>query len=239
MRNVLRLTCLLLALALLASCAKKAKSGAVDFGNPNSKFSYAIGLDIGTSLKDVKDMVDLQTILKGMEDQLAGKTPLLKPEEATQIKQEMFTKMQAALSQKNIKEEEKFFSENKSKPGVIATPSGLQYQVIKEGSGPKPTAADVVTVHYTGMLIDGKEFDSSMKRGQPATFPLNGVIPGWTEGIQLMKVGGKSKLFIPSKLGYGERGTPGGPIPPNATLIFEVELLSIGQGGQPGQPSMQ
>ncbi|MCB1157821.1 MAG: FKBP-type peptidyl-prolyl cis-trans isomerase [Leptospiraceae bacterium] len=120
---------------------------------------------------------------------------------------------------------EKFLTENKGKEGVKVTPSGLQYKVIKEGSGAKPTATNTVKVHYVGTLIDGSEFDSSYKRGQPAVFPLNGVIPGWTEGLQLMTVGSKYKFFIPSHIAYGERGP--GKIGPNSTLIFDVELISI------------
>jgi len=225
MRNFSALLLLALSLTLFNAC-KKEKAATVDFSNPNSKFSYAIGLDIGTSLKDVKNSVDLPTVMKGIQDQLEGKKSILTDQEAMQIKQEMFTKMQTEVAGNNKKAEEKFLEENKSKPGVITTASGLQYVVIQEGKGETPKATDQVTVHYTGTLIDGTEFDSSIKRGEPATFPLNGVIPGWGEAIQLMKVGGKNKLFIPSKLGYGDRGA-GRAIGPNSMLIFEVELLSI------------
>ena len=131
------------------------------------------------------------------------------------------------MADPNLEKGEAFLKENSTKEGVKTTASGLQYKVLKEGTGKSPQAADTVEVHYQGTLLDGTEFDSSIKRGQPAEFPLNRVIPGWTEGVQLMKEGAKYQFTIPSKLAYGERGTPGGPIPPNATLIFEVELISI------------
>jgi FKBP-type peptidyl-prolyl cis-trans isomerase FkpA/FKBP-type peptidyl-prolyl cis-trans isomerase FklB len=130
-------------------------------------------------------------------------------------------------AKKNIAAGDAFLAQNAKKPGVQTTASGLEYQVLTQGTGAKPQATDMVRVNYKGMLLDGKTFDSSYDRGEPATFPLNQVVPGWQEGIALMPVGSKYKFWIPSKLGYGEKGTPGGPIPPNATLVFEVELLDI------------
>ena len=131
------------------------------------------------------------------------------------------------MAESDLEKGEAFLKENAKKEGVKTTASGLQYKVLKEGEGKSPKATDTVKVHYKGTLIDGTEFDSSYKRGEPIEFPLNGVIPGWTEGVQLMKEGAKYQFTIPSKIGYGERGTPGGPIPPNATLIFEVELIQV------------
>ena len=131
------------------------------------------------------------------------------------------------MAETDLEKGEAFLKENAKKEGVKTTASGLQYKVLKEGEGKSPAAADTVVVHYKGTLIDGKEFDSSYKGNKPAEFPLNRVIPGWTEGVQLMKEGAKYQFTVPPKLGYGERGTPGGPIPPNATLIFEVELIKV------------
>jgi FKBP-type peptidyl-prolyl cis-trans isomerase len=131
------------------------------------------------------------------------------------------------MAQTALEKGEKFLAENKSKEGVKTTASGLQYKIVKEGTGKSPKATDSVLVHYEGKLLDGTVFDSSIKRNEPISFPLNRVIPGWTEGLQLVKEGGKAILYIPAKLAYGERGTPGGPIGPNETLIFEVELLKV------------
>lgn len=200
---------------------------------PSEKYSYMIGLDIGGSLKGLNTEIDYSALLWGIQDILKDREHLLSDSALMEIKQEFNREMQSKHmakmktdGEKNTKGGETFLAENKKKKGVITTASGLQYSVIKEGNGPKPTPTDVVKVHYAGTLIDGKEFDSSIKRGQPVEFPVNGVIPGWTEALQLMKTGSKYKLVIPPALGYGDRGA-GPDIGPNAVLVFEVELLDI------------
>ncbi|TYT23712.1 FKBP-type peptidyl-prolyl cis-trans isomerase [Luteimonas viscosa] len=196
--------------------------------------SYVIGMQIGDSLKAAKDEVDLDTVFKAVRSTIDGKEPVLTQEEAMQVMQDFSMRMQARQmaeiqesGKKNAAEGEKFLAENAGKPDVQTTASGLQYQVLSEGSGTKPKAGDTVRVHYKGTLLDGETFDDSYARGEPVEFALAQVVPGWQEGLQLMPVGSKYKLWIPGKLGYGEQGTPGGPIGPNATLVFEVELLDI------------
>jgi FKBP-type peptidyl-prolyl cis-trans isomerase len=198
------------------------------------KASYAIGMNLGGGLHRQNIDVDSAALIQGMKDALSGNKTLLTEEEARaalmQLQSEMQAKQQAKAAQEgeaNKKEGDAFLSANKTKEGVVTLPSGLQYKILKEGSGPKPTPTDSVVCNYKGTLINGTEFDSSYKRGEPATFPVTGVIKGWTEALQLMPVGSKWQLFVPADLGYGPRGTPGGPIGPNATLIFEVELMSI------------
>ncbi|MFC5578170.1 FKBP-type peptidyl-prolyl cis-trans isomerase N-terminal domain-containing protein [Lysobacter niabensis] len=198
------------------------------------KVSYMIGMQMGKSLEQVKDEVDVDVIAKAIRSSLAGEKMLMDEKQAQEIAQAFGQKMQEKMiakakadAEKNKAEGDKFLAENAKKPGVKTTASGLQYQVITEGTGPKPKDTDVVRVHYKGALLDGKTFDSSYDRGTPATFPLGGVIPGWREGLALMPVGSKYKLWIPASIGYGEAGTQGGPIGPNATLVFEVELLEI------------
>ena len=201
------------------------------------RLSYAIGLQFADGLKDspeeVKENIDFSVVVQGIEDNFKGKKLLLTQEEARKELMAFAMKMQKeqmkkikVLAEKNKKQGEAFLAENKKKENVVTTESGLQYIVLHKGEGQKPKATDQVKVHYKGTLIDGTEFDSSYKRREPVTFPVNRVIPGWSEALQLMNVGSKYQLFIPSNLAYGERG--GGPqIGPNATLIFEVELLSI------------
>jgi FKBP-type peptidyl-prolyl cis-trans isomerase FklB len=198
------------------------------------KASYAIGLNIGKSMH--KDSVDIDPsiLLRGLKDGLAGSKPLLTDDEAraamVTLQSEMRKKQEEKMlvqGEANKKEGETFLADNKTKDGVVTLPSGLQYKILKEGTGPKPVATDTVVCNYKGTLLDNTEFDSSYKRGQPATFPVSGVIKGWTEALQLMPVGSKWQLFIPSELAYGARGGPGGGIGPNATLIFEVELMSV------------
>ncbi|MDX1497217.1 MAG: FKBP-type peptidyl-prolyl cis-trans isomerase, partial [Salinisphaeraceae bacterium] len=200
------------------------------------KYSYALGKDIGGSLGQLPKDIDQQYLFQGVKDGLADEAGLMDDEEKlavlnefrTQMQQAQMEKQQAAAGENQAKGEE-FRKANAEKEGVKTTESGLQIEVLEEGKGESPNAEDTVTVHYTGTLIDGTEFDSSHKRGQPATFPLNGVIKGWTEGLQLMDVGGKYRLVIPPELAYGPSGA-GGQIGPNATLVFEIDLLGI-EGG--------
>ena len=192
------------------------------------KVSYAIGMNIGLNLSRQKVDINPDLLVTGIKDAIAGKPQLTQDqvkEVMTQFEKDMEQKQKAA-GEKNKADGAKFLEENKKKEGVKATASGLQYKVMKEGTGSQPKATDMVTVNYRGTLIDGTEFDSSYKRGQPATFPLNGVIKGWTEGLQLMKPGSKYQFFVPSNLAYGERSV-GPDIAANATLIFDVELLEV------------
>jgi len=193
------------------------------------KMSYIIGMDIGNNLKKQSIDIDPNILAKGVKDAFSGSQPLLNEQEIREttmaFQKEMMAKQEEA-AKKNKKEGEAFLAENKKKEGVKTLPSGLQYKVIKAGTGKKPKLTDSVTTHYRGTLINGTEFDSSYRRGQPVSFQVNGVIPGWTEALQLMEEGAKWQLFIPSNLAYGERGA-GRDIGPNATLIFEIELLSI------------
>jgi len=197
------------------------------------KFSYALGMNLGTTLHKQSVEVDPNLLLQGLKDAIAGGKMLMTEDEARaaimQTQNELRAKQQAQMQQAaeaNKKEGAAFLAANKAKEGVVTLPSGLQYKILKAGTGPKPKATDSVVCNYRGTLINGTEFDSSYKRGQPATFPVNGVIKGWTEALQLMPVGSKWQLFIPPDLAYGERGA-GADIGPNATLIFEVELMSI------------
>ena len=200
---------------------------------PKDKLSYAIGMNVGKNLQRQSIDVDPAILVQGLKDTMAGGKTLLTEQEA----QSVLTEMQAEARKKqeekmklageaNKKEGDTFLASNKTKDGVVTLPSGLQYKIIKAGTGPKPTATDSVVCNYRGTLIDGKEFDSSYKRGEPATFPVNGVIKGWTEALQLMPVGSKWQLVVPAELAYGSRGA-GPDIGPDSTLIFEVELMSI------------
>jgi len=197
------------------------------------KLSYALGMNLGSNLHKEKVEVDPAIVLRGLKDALAAGKMLLTEDEAratlTQLQTEVRSKQQEKMKvagELNKKEGVEFLAANKSKEGVVILPSGLQYKILTEGTGPKPTASDTVVCNYRGTLISGAEFDSSYKRGQPASFPVNGVIKGWTEALQRMPVGSKWQLFVPAELGYGDRGA-GADIGPGATLIFEVELLSI------------
>ena len=198
------------------------------------KLSYALGLGIGRQLSQMgANDLNVADFAQAVKDMIDGKEPQVPAAEAQQIVEDFFQKQEerqraeAAEKYKGAKSEgEKYLSENAKKEGVVTLPSGLQYKVLKEGNGKSPKATDKVVCHYEGMLIDGTMFDSSIQRGEPATFPLNGVIAGWTEGLQLMKEGAKYRFFIPYQLGYGERGA-GASIPPFATLVFDVELIEV------------
>jgi FKBP-type peptidyl-prolyl cis-trans isomerase FklB len=197
------------------------------------KLSYALGMDLGNQFKKQAVEVDADIFVKGLKDSLSGNKTLLTEQEAraaiTALQNEIRTKQMAIakeLGEKNKKEGDAFLAENKTREGVVTLDSGLQYKVLTAGEGKKPTIDDTVVCNYRGTLINGTEFDSSYKRNQPATFPVKGVIKGWTEALQLMPAGSKWQLFIPPNLAYGERGT-GNLIGPNATLVFEVELISI------------
>lgn len=196
--------------------------------------SYMIGLDVAKSLEQIKDEVDLDTISKAMKDGLSGGTTLMNEEQATKVRESFGQKIQAkqlaeitAKAEENRVAGETFMAENGKKPEVTTTESGLQYQVLEPGNGPKPKPTDPVRVHYAGTLLDGTTFDSSYDRGEPVVFSLDQVVRGWQEGIVLMPVGSKYRFWIPSELAYGKQGTPGGPIGPNTALVFEVELLDI------------
>ncbi len=231
----------LLAVAALAlgACTQPgnqagAEEAAVSLATDAEKFSYSVGFEIGGRLQQMGDVeVDLKALGAGMADAYKGDEARMSSEEMAAVKQAVY---KAAADQRNAERQEQakanleegqaFLAENAKKDGVKTTDSGLQYEILKEGTGAAPKATDTVVVHYTGTLLDGTEFDSSRKRGQPATFKLNGVIKGWTEGLQLLKPGGQAKLYIPPELAYGERGA-GALIGPNHTLIFDVELLEV------------
>ncbi|MEO7062834.1 MAG: FKBP-type peptidyl-prolyl cis-trans isomerase [Dokdonella sp.] len=215
-----------------AAAAKPTPSVPLD----KNKISTMVGMDIGRGLTQIKDDIDIKAVEAALEATLKGEKTALTPEEALTVRQEFMQQMQAKrvteqkeAADKNKAEGTAFLAKNKTAKGVKTTASGLQYLVEKEGTGAKPKATDTVKVNYLGTKIDGTKFDSSYDRGQPATFPLNGVIKGWSEGLQLMPVGSKYKLFVPANLAYAENGP--GPIGPNATLVFEVELLDIEKPG--------
>lgn len=218
-----------------AAAAKPAvDTKAIDakFKSEKEKYGYMVGMDVARSIGQIKDEVDTAAVIQALQTSLKGEKTTLTDAEALAVRQEFMQKLQGKQvakmkeeADKNQKDGDAFLAKNKDKPGVKVTASGLQYEVVKQGTGPKPKATDIVKVDYTGTKIDGTKFDSSVDRGQPATFPLNQVVPGWTEGLQLMPVGSEYKFYIPGKLAYGERGPA--QIGPNATLIFSVKLISI------------
>lgn len=200
--------------------------------------SYMVGMALARQFEPMKDEIDIDVVVKALKTSLAGDKTLLTDEQAQKIGEGFQQKLQARQLEKmmsdarnNAEAGAKFLAENGKKPGIETTASGLQYQVLQAATGATPKASDTVRVNYKGTLLDGTVFDDSSQHGGPAEIPLSQVVPGWQEGIALMPVGSKYRLWIPSRLGYGERGTPGGPIPPNATLVFEVELLGIVKKG--------
>ncbi|KXK56661.1 MAG: FKBP-type peptidyl-prolyl cis-trans isomerase [Chlorobi bacterium OLB7] len=259
MNKWITIPAVLLLLVCAEASAQKGKKPAAPatptMQTSSDSISYAIGLNLGKSLKENSIAVTPAMVSAGVADGIAG-TAKLTDNQIQQLlialQQELAARQGAQgggqtlsqgsapqqgqnqvppeqLAAQNKAQGEAFLAKNKTEQGVITTASGLQYQVLTEGTGASPKATDNVKVHYTGMLLDGTVFDSSVQRGEPISFPLNGVIAGWTEGLQLMKVGGKNRLFIPSDLAYGPNGYPGSPIGPNATLVFDVELLGINQ----------
>ena len=248
MSSVIRSAVLMTAIACSMSCTAQApeaakagdKAGEKAAGlsptaaamTPKQRNSYMVGMDVAKSLEPIKDEIDVATLSQAITAVFNGKPTKLTAAEAEKIRNEFSQALQqkmaakaAETAQKNLKEGEAFLAANKAKPGVRTTPSGLQYQVLREGSGPKPQPTDKVRVNYKGTLLDGTVFDSSYDRGEPVEFALNQVIPGWTEGVQLMPVNSKYKFWVPANLAYGPNGQP--PIGANATLVFEVELLGI------------
>ena len=212
----------------------KKNSSSLALETNKEKVSYAVGLNLGRGIHKEAVDVDPEILARGLRDGLSDAKPQMTDEEVQATLSELQKQVTAhqqevrqQATEKNKKAGEAFLAANKDKPGVVTLPSGLQYKIIEPGTGPKPTASDSVVCNYRGTLIDGTEFDSSYKRGQAATFPVGQVIKGWTEALQLMPVGSKWQLFIPADLAYGERGTNGGPIGPNETLVFEVQLVSI------------
>ncbi len=215
------------------ACGICATAGAVELKTEDDKVSYSVGYRLGGDFKRQEVNIKSEMLVKGIEDAIGGAQPLMSEEEMRTVMMNMANRVKAAQMEKlkqqgaeNLKAGEAFLAQNAGKEGVTTLPSGLQYRVLAAGSGKSPKEGDKVTVNYRGTLVDGTEFDSSYSRNQPATFAVGQVIPGWTEGLQLMKEGDKWELVIPANLAYGERGA-GARIPPNSTLIFEVELISV------------
>lgn len=232
---VVALIGLVILLPFLSLATDQKRNSNVELNTFSDKISYVLGQEIGESFRESPTEIKLELFIQGIKDSLEDRKALLDPAESNEIKKEFSRQVQesrakkiAAISEKNRKLEEAFLSDNKQKQGVVTTASGLQYEVLKKGDGSNPNRDDKVKVHYRGTLLDGTEFDSSYKRGQPATFRVGSVIAGWTEALQLMSVGSTYRLYIPSKLAYGNRGA-GRIIGPNEMLIFDVELLGIEQ----------
>jgi FKBP-type peptidyl-prolyl cis-trans isomerase FkpA/FKBP-type peptidyl-prolyl cis-trans isomerase FklB len=221
--------------AASATAAKPDKDAVPGLPTEKDRNSYMVGMALARQFEPMKDQIDVDVVVKALKTSLAGEKTLLTTEQAQAIGEKFQLQVQQHQMEKMLEQSrlnaaagEKFLAENAKKPGVQTTASGLEYQVLQAGTGPKPKPTDVVRVNYKGSLLDGTVFDDSSQHGGPATIPLQRVVPGWQEGIALMPVGSKYRLWVPAKLGYGEAGTQGGPIPPNATLVFDVELLGIG-----------
>ncbi|HRZ17522.1 MAG TPA: FKBP-type peptidyl-prolyl cis-trans isomerase [Candidatus Hydrogenedentes bacterium] len=225
----------LLSAAVSAQDGAKEKSTAV-LDTDMAKISYAIGMKIGSDMKKAGLDLDVAMFSAAIEDMLKDREPAMTREQIGEAQQLLGEQLAAKRAAEDEKRKE-FFKTNGARPEVKTTASGLQYEVLTEGTGPMPKATDTVSVHYKGTLLDGKVFDSSYERGEPASFKVKGLILGWVEALQLMKVGSKYKLYIPSELGYGERGV--GEIPPNATLVFEMELLEIKAPEKPAEGDAQ
>jgi FKBP-type peptidyl-prolyl cis-trans isomerase FklB len=197
--------------------------------------SYAIGTLFGSNLHNYGfDHLNMKVFTRAIEDAIKAQDTVIRPEQANELVQKAVMAMQKEKAAKNLAAGKAFLENNKKQPGVVELPSGLQYKILQEGSGTPPKAEDKITAHYKGSLIDGKVFDSSYDRGEPATFGVSDVIEGWKEALQLMKPGAKWQLFIPASLAYGENQMPGSPIEPNSVLIFEVELISVDNSGSQG-----
>jgi FKBP-type peptidyl-prolyl cis-trans isomerase len=230
---------LLLPTALYAQDAGQAPK----LATPQEKLSYSTGFEVGKSLKEMGAEIQLENLNKGVADAYTGKTPAMSNEEMSQVMQQFAEQMQAkqmaefkTMQDKNAAAGKAYLDENRKKKGVVETKSGLQYEILHKGAGPKPGLNDIVKLNYTGSFIDGKEFDSSAKHGAPLTMPVSQLVPGWMEALQLMPVGSKYKLVVPSDLAYGENGLPP-VIEPNAVLVFDVELLGIEKAQKADQPA--
>lgn len=214
-------------IAIMSACNSQ-KVAKTDIKTDVDSLSYAIGVNMGHGLKQSNiNEINAVAVAMGIQDVQSNKKDMMTADKALEYIQKYLANLQNKIGQKNLEEGKKFLEENAKKEGVIVDSAGFQYKILQEGTGPMPKETDVVKVHYKGTLIDGTEFDSSYKRNEPAQFPLNGVIRGWTLGLQKMKVGSKFMLYLPGELAYGANPRPGGPIGPNQLLIFEVELLEI------------
>ncbi len=234
MKTAKLLVVLALTALILTACGDNDKKGSTTIKTLTDSLSYCMGVQTANFLDTDIDSFNVAVFEKGIKD-AKGKKPALTEEQIGSVMRRFMESQKAKIGIKNLADAKKFLAENKKKPGVVTTESGLQYTILKEGNGPRPVASDVVKVHYHGTFLNGEVFDSSVKRGQPVDIPLQSVIPGWTEGIPLMKVGSKYRFFISPELGYGANGM--GPIAPNQCLIFEVELFEIVKN--PAKPTMR